>query len=647
MLELQHLKHAIIQNCTFGKWTFIKVQNAFIKDCNNIIDEGLLTSLKLINSSALIQNMTTQHENITGDYNGILVDNSSLLHIEQSKFVNNTVKQGIIKVLNSSMLIMSNCTVLGNYATEYPGVIYARESFVHLKNTYFNDNMANYGGGAIFIEIMVFLQIENCTFKNNSVDKLPGIGGAIAGLGNSKVSILNSIFQNNAAKRGGAVAMLMKSVLNVSSTIFENNTEISASTLIIYHTLNTRTIFGEGGGAIFLSKSVGYISESRFYNNSASFICGAIAAFTSSLSVSNTTFINNVAGVFGVNISNSSFSDNWAKQGGIAELPGGYLVMTNCWVSNNTANGDGGVIIATFGTLVMSTCLVFNNNANGDGGVFMSRQSKMVITTSIFSKNTALGGGGVFYVTGGKTLLKNSSFVKNIASQAGGVLVASGLAEINITESFCFGNQAGFGAGVLFIQMMTKILISDTKLSQNSADKFGVLWMDGSMLELNGSVVEGNHAGSVGGLFICNSSLVVAFNSSFNGNKGYKDSSFRIFNSTVYLEKCIFMKNQLTYGGTIFIKSITKFKVSETKFIQNEGYNLFVSFAEGNHSLQFESYRCSFVHGNISFKSNVKNFEEVAVKEKVISHRSKRNFFLRETPFASSKIFHILNIFNY
>ena len=160
-VELKNLTHAIIQNCTFGNWKFIKVQNALIKNCNIVFHEDVSKSLNFLNSSVYMENITMTDEIITGDYNGIYLSNYSLLYVEQSKFVNNTVKQGIIKILRSSSLIMSNCTVLGNHATEYPGVIIADESFVHLKNTSFNGNMASNGGGAISIQNFSFLQIRN------------------------------------------------------------------------------------------------------------------------------------------------------------------------------------------------------------------------------------------------------------------------------------------------------------------------------------------------------------------------------------------------------------------------------------------------------------------------------------------------------
>ena len=206
---------------------------------------------------------------------------------------------------------------------------------------------------------------------------------------------------------------------------------------------------------------------------------------------------------------------------------------------------------------------------------------------------------------------------------------------------------------MLLAQMDAKVLISDTKISQNSAYKNAALYIIiNSRLELNWSLVEGNHADiSVGALSIAVNSLFVAFNSSFKQNRAYHDSSIFLYNSTGFLEKCTFIENQMThFGGTISTSQMTKLKISNTVFTQNVGYNLFY-YTETNHFInKFETHRCVFVRGNISLKSNVKNFEEIAVKEKVIGQFSVLNesyITSRETPYASSKVFHILNISNY
>ena len=835
-LELKNLTHAIIQNCIFGNWKFIKVQNAFIKNCNIVFHEDFSKSLNFLNSSVYIENITMTDENIIGDLNGIYLSNYSLLYVEHSKFVNNTVKQGIFKILKSSSLIMSNCTVLENHATDYPGVIIADESFVHLKNMSFNGNMASNGGGAISIQNFSFLQIRNCTFKNNTVDRTFGAGGAISclnssldisysifdynkallggaihqetsktklnqcsffgnsetaitGFFGSEMSIMNSIFQNNLAKHaGGAVSMAEKCVLNVSNTTFKNNVQRSASIYIM-------TYEEGGGGAIFLSKSVANISKSTFENNVAVALGGAIRIDSCSMIIEDSTFKNNsvahkVMGAGGglflfdnstlkisnvlfskchakfggaiasnfttIIMSNSSvisntgsaiylnagdtfemnnctFSNNSTPESGGAILCNGYctvkmvntkfdqnsavkdggavyvsianmfvkshrmmsnliahncsftyntayqggamilsdavfnivdsnfsgniategivaittlngnLIMKNCCISNNTVFQDGGFIQAFNGTLHISDCLVFNNTAYGNGGVVKSLGSGITITTSILM-NRALGSGGVFYVVGGTMILRNSWFAKNVVTISGGVLTALDKADINITESFCFENEAKYSGSVLFTMSHVKIIMRDTNISHNSGYLHGAMYViENSILKIYRSQIEGNSAEEKSGVLAIADSLFVGLNSTFKGNSAYLDNSISIANSTVYLEKCNFIENQLTYGGgTISTYPGSMLKLSNTFFTRNEGHDIFYYVENNNFVTKFETYRCLFVAGNISLKSSVKNFEEVAVEEKVIGQLPflNQSFFKPgETPYASSKMF--------
>ena len=163
------------------------------------------------------------------------------------------------------------------------------------------------------------------------------------------------------------------------------------------------------------------------------------------------------------------------------------------------------------------------------------------------------------------------------------------------------------------------------------------------MMELNGSLVEGNNAEvAIGVLLISNNSLFIALNSSFKGNKAYDTSTIEIYHCTAYLEKCTSLQNRLTYGGAISTEPGTTLKLSNTVFKQNEGYNFFYLVLKSHFINKIETHRCLFMHGNISLKSNVKNFEQLAFKEKVFGQFSYFNqsfFEPRETPYASSKMF--------
>ena len=451
VLEHIHLTYAIIQNCTFGNWTFRRVQNAFIKNCNNIFDEYVSTSLNLHNSSAIIENMIIEQRNLTGDIDGIIFCKYSSLHIGQSKFVNNTVKQGIIQMLKLSALTMSNCTVLNNHAIEYPGAIYASESFVHVKNTYFHGNTAIYAGGAILITNISFLQIKNCTFTKNQVHGALGFGGAIfslnnsvldlshsifdgnkahqggaicqqtsvtilnqcsflgnseaamSGLDNSEISITNSIFQNNLANYQGGTLIIKGSILNVSNTSFEKNVQISASHKAMFQPVITK----EGGGAIYLSKSLGNISNSWLHNNFASNCGGSVYAVNSSLSIKHTKFENNIAGMFGGTVTSVNCFMNIE-----------YSKFQNHSVLNEVI-GQGGVLYLLFNsTREISHTLLSNCHANS-GGAITANSTKIIMSNTSVIANT---GSAEDLIDGNTFKINNSKFINNSAPLDGGAI---------------------------------------------------------------------------------------------------------------------------------------------------------------------------------------------------------------------------------
>ena len=169
-----------------------------------------------------------------------------------------------------------------------------------------------------------------------------------------------------------------------------------------------------------------------------------------------------------------------------------------------------------------------------------------------------------------------------------------------------------------------------------------------SILEIYGSQVEGNTAKIQAGAFhISDNSLLVALNSSFRGNIAYQDSSISILNASSYVENCTFMENQvMSSGGTVSNLKVTKLKVSNTVFTQNKGYDIFYYVDKEDQFIRkLETYRCLFIHGNISLNSTVKNFEDVVLKEKVVGQFFNQSFFKPiETAYASSKMFYFLII---
>ena len=633
----------------------------------------------IYNNNISIMNSIFQN-NLSKHGGALAIRENSVLNVSHTTFENNTQistsalnvhqppnsrtgESGGTILLSKSVANISKASFQNNLASYFCGSIVALpKSLLSINDTVFENNVAGVFGGAI-CSLESSMNIEYIKFINNSVLEMEfGQGGGLYLVGKSTTKMSNVLLSKCHASGGGAILSSSTTIIMSSSSITDNtgsaiylsngdSLEINISTFIN----NSKP---KEGGAILCNACKMNLVNTRFIQNRAMDRGGTVRGYgLSKLIAQNCSFTSNVASQGGAisvdgsdfSISNSNFSQNLATTGGTAFLGYGYLVMRNCRMNNNTAL-DAGVINARNGTLHMSNCLAFNNTADGTGGVVRSTYCEIVITTSIFKMNRAIESGAVFFVTGGAIILKNSSFLENIATITGGVLVALDQTVGNITQSFCSGNQANHFGAVLHTYSHTNILISDTKISHNSAYQYGALFVnDNSMLELNGSLVEGNTAEfEVGALFILNNSLVVAINSTFKGNSAKAISAICATNSTVYVEKCKFFENRLTYGGTISAGYGGTLKVSDTVFTQNEGYNIEYYVGDKAHSVnKFETHRCLFVRNNISLKSNVKNFAKVAVNEEVIGQYPNLNesfFKPGETPYASSKIFHLLHI---
>ena len=220
-LELNYSVNVTVDNCTFGNWTFRQVNHVLIKNSRNAISQDFPTSLIFDSSSGLMENITIKDLNFTKMSYGLKILDNSYIQIRNSNFISNTVTHGIIKVLNSSTMEMSDCNMEKNKAINYAGAIFIDKSSVYLINSSFNDNEAVQGGGALHVKESSFLYTQNCSFSNNQV-KI-GHGGAIY-LSNSTAQGITINFTDNGAKYGGGLTCFSSSKIAVQHTHFSHNT---------------------------------------------------------------------------------------------------------------------------------------------------------------------------------------------------------------------------------------------------------------------------------------------------------------------------------------------------------------------------------------------------------------------------------------
>jgi hypothetical protein len=172
--------------------------------------------------------------------------------------------------------------------------------------------------------------------------------------------------------------------------------------------------------------------------------------------------------------------------GGIIVAPGGSLIIDGGKVlDNNAAMVGGGIVLlgtgtsaSNAGTLVIRNGEVSNNQAQGGGGIAIHQGAKCTLYAGVIHNNTAefIGGGvwvsmgGLFTMDGGiiqnnhsmgmgggLALIDQSSFIfvkgeikRNMADEHGGGIAADSLSSINMEGGFISGNQAASRGGGIY-----------------------------------------------------------------------------------------------------------------------------------------------------------------------------------------------------
>ena len=267
-------------------------------------------------------------------------------------------------------LTISNCLFKSNSAPVSSGAAAIFSTNFAVINTTFEDNFASNDVGRVACEgaLQVGMAgtyglVRNCTFKNNhakSGDRYnPSRGGAM-GLREGTI-VENCKFINNKAEYGGAIAYFTGGEL-INCSFSENAADY--------------------GGAIVAEDNVKFttITNSNFTNNKADY-GGALYLNSMQINIFQSVFTNNIVKKYGgaifsgkqntvqfINISNSSFTNNKAENGGGLYLNSLKTIICGSVFKNNFAKTYGGAIY-NFGLLGMWNSQFVNNQAYSKLGV--------------------------------------------------------------------------------------------------------------------------------------------------------------------------------------------------------------------------------------------------------------------------------------
>jgi MBG domain (YGX type)/Right handed beta helix region len=291
--------------------------------------------------------------------------------------------------------------------------------------------------------------------------------------------------------------------INFDPAVFDTPQTItlSGSALGLADTTGTETITGPAAG---VTVSGGGLS--------GVFQVGAnVTASISGLTITGGMITGYGGGLYSqgtITLTNCSISGNSANTngGGIFALGEGATILNNCLVSGNVSeDGFGGGIFSDEKALTLNDCTVSNNTGIQGGGVH-EVYSTTTLTNCIVSGNTAGtgfagGAGGGLSFNGGSAALTGCNISGNAASDEGGGLFAFAV-NLSLTNCAVTGNSSSTrsGGGVSAEADSSLTLTGCTISGNTSGLEGGGLAQDEGSLSLTDCTVSDNTALAAGGL---------------------------------------------------------------------------------------------------------------------------------------------------
>ncbi len=367
---------AIIRNCTFdgSKIIIDSIKNCTIESCHFIAkDESLYGKshymLNVYNTDSmvilhtrfitiLIPGMYTERNN---SQCGIKIDNVSLAEISFSSFRNigSELNDGSVLSITNSEVHINQSQFISNVARN--GVIYATQ-YVHLTNvnSSFIGSYAKGSGSVIYMVNNSTLMNIFCIFQNNT----SGYQGGVFYMEQNVENInIDSSFMSNGALQGGSIYMktfITSAIVNCS---FSSNK------------VPLGRVNGGIGGVLFMDNNVESIIDDSIFNENEAESGGAI-------------YIGNSVNV---SVINSRFFRNYGYSGGVINTNS----HMKCYFRNNSYINNrgffGGVFIAVLFVNITNVDSIFSRNSADSGGVmFLYEIVYCSIVNCTFTHNTGI-----------------------------------------------------------------------------------------------------------------------------------------------------------------------------------------------------------------------------------------------------------------
>jgi hypothetical protein len=331
-------------------------------------------------------------------------------------------------------------------------------------NDVLSDDDADDNGGGI--DNLGTLTVTNDVLSD---DEALANGGGI--YSNGKLTVTGCTFSDDDAGAGGGISNYGKATITNCTSTFEGNEGIG-----LY--------VGVGGGI----DNYGTLTVNHCtFSEDASF---ALVIFAGGGGISNE------AGAT-LNVSNSTFSDDFSDDVGGGIYNDGSLCVTCCTFTDDSADNGGGIYNDTAGRGTVTSSTFTGNTAgvsdDGDGGG-IDNYGSLVVSCCAFSLDTASdGGGGIDNELGGTLTVNNSSFSSDSANNGGGIANDYG-GTLTVNNSTLTDDRADTDGGGIYND--GKLCVSCSTFSFDSAgDLVAVLASDAGSNTAVVPIINGNGGG--------------------------------------------------------------------------------------------------------------------------------------------------------
>ena len=541
--------------------------------------------------------------------------------VETGTYVQNrdTHSHGGVLALFDSSAFIHHSAFTHNRASKSGGVIFAEVSkIVSTENGFYHNNAGT--GGVICGERFKFSDKQSKFSKNEAHDAGVLCCFGIPWMCRAKFTSLISL--NNATN--GKLIEVMHGRISIVKSIVKNNfggiVRGTNTQVEIISSEFANNIAGYDFSMIYLFLGTKVkIMESNFNNNSIHGGIGTVLRLESDHHAQPEVIING-----------SRFTNNsavvWGRGGVISYRTfKSKIILVDCQFDSNLAESKGGVLYCdneriSLTSINVSNC-TFHNNSAKDGGVVFANSGQISVLQSEFNANRALVGAVMFL--SGNSLIKmkdviikknaastgtmymmesrgifsgNSSFSENLGSflAYGSIINFMGYTTFNFSNSLLKPNALLHEGGAITAFQSEIIFNGKCILSNNTANYGGAVHATESKLYYYGDVkIQENQAAvSGGGIYLQqseilsnNSNITLSKNTARNRGGGIHaiGSSIRLdFNSIVNVlnmydvyyagSQLALMMNKAKEGGGLYLESNAKLYILRKEMMVHERF---------------------------------------------------------------------------